>query len=62
MVHLYSRNNIYKKTLMPEKKIPEKDMHIISGQCVCLFWFDSLRPCQQFFSYVGTGLHGLNQY
>ena len=31
-----------------------------------LFWFfflfDSLRPSQQFFSYVGTGLPGLNQY
>ena len=27
---------------------------------VCLF--DSLRPSQQSFSYVGTGLPGLNQY
>ena len=26
------------------------------------FLFDSLRPGQQFFSYVGTGLPGLNQY
>ena len=25
-------------------------------------WFDSLRPSQQFFSYVGTGLPGMNQY
>ena len=25
-------------------------------------WFDSLRPSQQFFSYVGMGLPGLNQY
>ena len=25
-------------------------------------WFGSLRPSQQFFSYVGTGLLGLNQY
>ena len=62
MVHLYSR-----KTLMPEKQMPEKDMHVISGQSVCLFvclfvWFDSLRPSQQFFRYVKTGLHGLNQY
>ena len=24
--------------------------------------FDSLRPSQQFFSYVRTGLPGLNQY
>ena len=24
--------------------------------------FDSLKPCQQFFSYVGTGPPGLNQY
>ena len=24
--------------------------------------FDSLRPSQQFFSYVGTGLPGLTQY
>ena len=30
---------------------------------VCLFvCFDSLRPSQQFFSHVGTGLPGLNQY
>ena len=30
---------------------------------VCLFvLFDSLHPSQQFFSYVGTGLPGLNQY
>ena len=26
------------------------------------FLFDSLRPSQQFVSYVGTGLLGLNQY
>ena len=25
-------------------------------------WFDYLRPSQQFFSYVGTGLPGLHQY
>ena len=25
-------------------------------------WFDSLHPSQQYFSYVGTGLPGLNQY
>ena len=25
-------------------------------------WFGSLCSCQQFFSYVGTGLPGLNQY
>ena len=24
-------------------------------------WFDSLHPSQQFFSHVGTSLHGLNQ-
>ena len=29
---------------------------------MCLFLFDSLRPSQQFFSYVGMGLPGLNQY
>ena len=30
---------------------------------VCLFvWLDSLCPSQQFFSYVGMGLPGLNQY
>ena len=29
---------------------------------VCLWLFDSLCPSQQFFSYVGTGLPGLNQY
>ena len=29
----------------------------------CLFvWFDSLHPSPQIFSYVGTGLPGLNQY
>ena len=27
-----------------------------------LFNFDSLRPGQQSFSYIGTGLPGLNQY
>ena len=27
---------------------------------VLLVWFDTLRPSQQFFSYVGTGLPGLN--
>ena len=25
-------------------------------------WFDSLHPCQLFFSHVETGLPGLNQY
>ena len=25
-------------------------------------WFNSLRPSQHFFSYVGTGLFGLNQF
>ena len=30
---------------------------------LCWFvWFDSLHPSQQFFSYVGMGLPGLNQY
>ena len=29
---------------------------------VCFVSFDSLRPSQQFSSYVGTGLSGLNQY
>ena len=29
---------------------------------VSFVWFDSLRPNQQFFSYVGIGLPGLNQY
>ena len=29
---------------------------------VLFVWFDSLRPSQQSFSYVGTGLPGLNQY
>ena len=27
-----------------------------------IYLFDSLRPSQQFFSYVGTDLPGLNQY
>ena len=30
--------------------------------CLCFVWFESLRPSQQFFSYVGTGLPVLNQY
>ena len=29
---------------------------------ILFVWLDSLRPCQQSFSYVGTGLPGLNQY
>ena len=28
---------------------------------VLFVWFDSLRPSQQYFSYVGTGLPGMNQ-
>ena len=32
-----------------------------AGFCL-LVWFDSLRPSEHFFSYVGTGLQGLNQY
>ena len=32
------------------------------SQFVLFVWFDSLRPSQQSFSYVGTGLPGLNQY
>ena len=37
------------------------DIIIHSGlSLACLFvWFDSLRPSQQFFNYVGTGLQGL---
>ena len=30
--------------------------------CLCFVWFESLRPSQQFFSYVGTGLPRLNPY
>ena len=30
--------------------------------CLCFVWFESLRPSQQFFSYVWTGLPGLNRY
>ena len=29
---------------------------------ICLVWFDSFRPSQQFFSHVIMGLPGLNQY
>ena len=36
------------------------DAHLLFGWT--LLWFDSLRPCQQFFSYIRTGLPGLNQY
>ena len=36
---------------------------LLSTHNVCLFvWFDSLRPSQQSFSYVGMGLPRLNQY
>ena len=40
-------------------------LHILTSALVTsciLFCFDSLRPSQQFFSYVWTGLQGLNQY
>ena len=33
-----------------------------TDMCLCFVWFESLCPSQQFFSYVGTGLPGLNQY
>ena len=35
--------------------------HLIIIFCVFV-WFDSLPHSQQFFSYVGTGLPGLNEY
>ena len=37
---------------------------IWGGSCFLLFFFlfESLHPSQQFFSYVGMGLPGLNQY
>ena len=35
--------------------MPEKDMHVISGQCFCLFCFDSLRRSQHFFHLCGDG-------
>ena len=34
----------------------------VSTLWLCFVWFDSLRPSQQLFSYVGTGLSELNQY
>ena len=34
----------------------------LHAQLILFIWFDSLRPSQQFFSYAGTGLPGLNQY
>ena len=41
-------------------KTPSSDTKI--GNWFVLFiWFDSLRPIQQFFSYVGTGRPGFNQ-
>ena len=37
-------------------------VHMYSMWCSLIAWFDSLRPSQQFFSHVRTGLSGLNQY
>ena len=37
-----------------------KSDHWFQSRCFFV-WFDSLRPSQHFFSYVGTGLPGLNQ-
>ena len=33
----------------------------LSNECNTFDWFDSLRPSQQLFSHVRTGLPGLNQ-
>ena len=46
--------------------LPDVILHQAVGwyiQLSFLFvWSDSLHPSQDFFSYVGTDLHGLNQY
>ena len=51
---------------MPPNALPHPNsfMHniVLNWLYPCLFQFDSLRPSQQFFSYVGTGLPVLNQY
>ena len=44
-------------------KATARKRHACNLWTMCLFvWFDSLRPSQQFFSYMWTGRHGLNQY
>ena len=40
---------------------PRKNLRDCADTHACMS-FDSLRPCQQFFSHVGAGLPGLNQY
>ena len=35
---------------------------IFHENCLLAGWFGFLHPSQQFFSHIGTGLHGLNQY
>ena len=41
----------------PSKEHKLRYMHLIFARL-----FDSLHPSQQFFSHVGTGLPGFNQY
>ena len=37
-------------------------MYLYMGMIGLFVLFDSLHPSQQFFSYVGMGLPGFNQY
>ena len=40
----------------------EKKINDPKRKTVLFVWFDSLRPSQQFYRYIGTCLQGLNQY
>ena len=50
---------------LASEKPTNQDPHYFPLSCLfflLFFLFDYLRPSQQSFSYVGTGLPGLNQY
>ena len=42
------------------KPTREKYRFKMANKWFCFVWFDYLRPSQQFFSFIGTGLPGLN--
>ena len=55
----------HKKVLKPRGQITwphEEYLFIITFFFFFFVWFDSLRPSQQSFSYIGMSLPGLNQY
>ena len=41
---------------------PDHEMLVLISYALDILCFDSLRPSRQFFSHVGTGLPGFNQY